>query len=74
MNPLLQQTFESASELSHEEQNRLSRFLRAEPESEQRWAALFAQPESEDLLERLADDALSEHYAGRTRLLSLEEL
>ena len=74
MNPLLQQAFERASELSYEDQDKLSRFLRAEPESEQRWAELFAQPESEDLLERLADEALSEHRAGRTRPLSLEEL
>ena len=32
-----------------------------------RWAELFTRPESEDLLEGLADEALTEHRAGRTR-------
>ena len=38
-------------------------------ESERRWTEMFARPESEDLLERLADETLSEHHAGRTRPL-----
>ena len=74
MNQLLQQAFERASELPEEEQDRFARFLLAELESEQQWADLFARPESEDLLERLADEAVSEHRAGRTRPLSLDEL
>ena len=74
MNQLLQQAFERASELPEEEQDRFARFLLAELESEQRWAELFARPESEELLERLADEALSEHRAGRTKPLSLDEL
>ena len=49
-------------------------FLLAELESEGQWAELFARPESEDLLERLADEAVSEHRAGRTRPLSVDEL
>ena len=67
MNQLLQQAFEKASELPEGEQDRFARFLLAELESEGQWAELFASPESEDLLERLADEALSEHRAGRTR-------
>ena len=74
MNQLLQQAFERASELPEEEQDRLARFLLAELESERQWTELFARPESEDLLERLADVALSEHRAGRTRPLSLDDL
>ncbi len=74
MNQLLQQAFERASELSEEEQDRFARFLLAELESERQWADLFARPESEELLERLADEALSEHNARRTRSLSLDEL
>ena len=35
---------------------------------------LFSRPESEDLLERPADEALAEHRAGRTRPLPLEDL
>ena len=74
MNQLLQQAFEKAAELPQAEQDRFARFLLAELESEGRWAELFARPESEDLLERLADEAISEHRAGRTRPLSLDEL
>ena len=74
MNQLLQEAFERASALPEEEQDRFARFLLAELESEQSWSELFARPESEDLLERLADEALSEHRAGRTKPLSLDEL
>ena len=66
MNQLLQEAFERAAELPQAEQDRLARFLLAELESERQWAELFASPESEDLLERLADDALAKHREGRT--------
>ena len=74
MNQLLQEAFEKAAELPQAEQDRLARFLLAELESERQWAELFASPESEDLLQRLADEALSEHRAGRTQPLTPEEL
>lgn len=74
MTRLLQQAFEKASELAETEQDKLARFLLAELEPERQWTELFARPESEGVLERLADEALSEHHAGRTRLLSLEEM
>jgi hypothetical protein len=74
MNQLLQEAFEKAAELPQAEQDRFARFLLAELESEGQWAELFAQPESEDLLERLANKAVSEHRAGRTRPLSVDEL
>ena len=74
MTDLLQQAFERASQLPEAEQDQLARFFLAELESEQQWSKLFALPESEELLERLASDALSEHRAGRTRPLPLEEL
>ena len=54
--------------------DRFARFLLAELESEREWAELFARPESEDLLEHLAGEALSEHRAGRTRPLTVEDL
>ena len=60
MTTLLQQAFERASQLPREEQDRFARFLLAELESERRWAELFSRPESEDLLERMADEALAE--------------
>lgn len=74
MNQLLQEAFGKAAELPQEEQDRFARFVLAELESERRWAELFARPESEDLLERLAGEALSEHHAGRTWPLQAEDL
>ena len=74
MNQLLQRAFERASELPQEEQDKFARFLLAELESEREWAELFARPESEDLLEHLAGEALSEHRAGRTRPLTVQDL
>lgn len=74
MTRLREEAFERASELPQEEQDKFARFLLAELDAERRWAELFSRPESEDLLERLADEALSEHRAGRTRPLKFEEL
>ena len=74
MNQLLQEAFEKAAELPQAEQDRFARFLLAELDSEGQWSELFARPESENLLERLADEAVSEHCAGRTRPLSVDEL
>ena len=74
MNQLLQQAFERAAELPEAEQDRFARFLLAELKSEQHWAELFARPESEDLLESLAEEAMAEHSAGRTLPLSPDEL
>ena len=74
MTQLLQKAFEKAAQLPQEEQDKFARFMLAELESEQRWAELFSRPESEDLLERLADEALAVHRAGRTQPLNTEEL
>jgi hypothetical protein len=46
----------------------------AELESERRWTELFATKESEDLLERLADEALENHRKGRTEPLNPDDL
>ena len=73
MNQLLQRAFERAAELPQAEQERFARFLPAELESKREWSELFTHPESEDLLERLADEALSEHRAGRTQPLALKQ-
>ena len=74
MGQLLQRAFSKAAELPQAEQDRFARFLLAELESERQWAELFARPESEDLLERFAKEALSEHHAGRTQPLKAEDL
>ncbi len=74
MTKLLEQAFERASQLPRDEQDRFARFLLAELGSERRWAELFTRPESEELLERLADDALAAHRKGLTRPLDPTEL
>lgn len=74
MNQLLQKAFDRAAELPLAERDRFARFLLAELESERKWAELFVRPESDDLLERLADEALAKPRVGRTRSLDLEDL
>ena len=46
----------------------------AELESERQWTDLLARPESQDLLECLADEGLSEHRTGRTRPLTVKDM
>ena len=74
MNQLLQRAFNKAAELPQEEQDRFALFLLAQLESERQWAELFARPESDDLLERLTDEALLEHRSGRTQRLKMDDL
>ena len=74
MNNLLQLAFERVSALPQEEQDRFARLLLSELESELSWTELLARPESEELLARLADEALSEHGAGRTQPLTMNDL
>ena len=72
MTLLLQKAFERATKLPQEKQDQFARFLMAELESDQRWAELFSRPESEDLLERLADEAIVAHRAERTKPLNVK--
>lgn len=45
-----------------------------EQESEERWDQLFASPESQSLLEKMADEALEEDRAGLIKDLIIDEL
>ncbi len=72
MTKLLQRAFEEASKLPKGEQDTLGRILLEELASERRWEELFAG--SHDLLADLADQALAEHRAGRTKKLNPEKL
>lgn len=63
MTKLLEQAFKMASELSDVRQDKLARMLLEEMEPDRIWDELFSRPESEALLEQLADEALSEHRA-----------
>ena len=74
MTQLLKEAFEKANTLPREEQDRFARFLLAELDSERRWAELFSSSESEDLLEKMADEALSAHRSGRTKPLDADDM
>jgi hypothetical protein len=72
MTDLLKEAFDKASELPPEEQDAFARLLLAELESEARWADAFAR--SQDVLAKLADDALKEFLAGETEILDPDNL
>ena len=74
MSQLMEQVLQKARELPEAEQDALASILLQEIESEHRWAALFALPESADLLSRMADHALAKARAGEARKLDLDEL
>ena len=72
MTELLEKAFEEASKLPASEQNALARWLIDELISERKWEKALA--ESEDVLEKLADEALAEHAQGKTKPLDIEQL
>jgi len=72
MTKLLERAFKEASKLSEVEQNALARWLIEEILSERKWEKTLA--ESEDILEELADEALTEHAQGETKPLDPEQL
>ncbi len=65
MTKLLKELIDKLSKLSPERQDELAAWLLAEIKDEARWDKSFA--ESQDALERLADEALEEHKRGETR-------
>ncbi len=67
MTKLLKELIDKLSRLSPERQDELAAWLLAEMEDEARWDKSFA--ESQDALEKLADEALEEHKRGETRPL-----
>ncbi len=72
MTKLLNKAFEEAAKLPELEQNALARWLIDEIISEKKWGKAFA--ESEDLLDKLADEALAEHAEGTTKPLDVHKL
>lgn len=63
MTKLLERAFKGASKLPEIEQNALAKWVIEELKSEARWKKAFAG--SEDVLDRLADEALSECRDGK---------
>ncbi len=72
MTKILQQAFDQAQQLDQEEQEALGRWLLEELASQRRWDELLAR--SQPQLSRLAEEALAEHRAGRTRPLDPDRL
>ena len=72
MTKLLDRAFQEASKLPEVAQNALAKWLMEEMEDEKRWEATFA--ETEDILERLADEALVSDKQGKTKSLDVDKL
>jgi hypothetical protein len=62
----LKQAFEQAEKRPEAEQELLAQLLLEEMQSEDRWTALFADPRSDALLEKLVAEAIAEDDAGET--------
>lgn len=74
MSDLMERAIREASQLPESDQEAIGSIILREIESERRWDALFARPESADLLSRMADQALAGMDAGRAKPLDLDEL
>ena len=72
MTELLEKAFAEASKLPASEQDALAGRILEDLASDRRWDQAFAQ--SSEQLSSLADEALAEHRAGRTRPLDLDTL
>jgi len=72
MTKLLEKAFNEASKLPDTEQNALAKWLLEELEVERKWDHAFA--ESEDVLDRLADEALEANRQGKTAPLDIDKL
>ena len=72
MTKLLKKAFEQASKLPELEQNVLAKRLLNDLVAEKKWGKAFAG--SEDVLSRLADEAIEEHKKGRTKPLDVDSL
>lgn len=72
MTKLLEKAFKEASRLPEIDQNALAKWVMDELHAEKVWGEAFA--ESEDVLEILADEAISEKRKGKSILLDLNRL
>ena len=67
MTDLLESAFEKASKMSEIEQNIFAKFILEELESEKKWESSFAK--SENVLERLANEALNDFENGKCEVI-----
>jgi len=64
MTQLLEKALNEVAKLPPSEQDALAAILLEELASEKKWSELFAQ--SQDVLAKLAEEALAEHRAGKS--------
>jgi len=64
------QAFALAEQRSEQEQQVLADLLLEEMHAEEQWEALFADPRSDTLLERMVAEALAEDEAGETEAIT----
>jgi hypothetical protein len=72
MTKLLEKAFKKVSKLPEVEQNAVAKWLLEELQTEKEWAKSFS--ESEDVLDRLAKEALESHSKGKTKSLDFDRL
>ena len=72
MTKLLEKAFKAASKLPVVDQNALAKWVIEELEAEKKWELMFA--ESEDVLGKLANEALAAHKKGKTGQLDIDRL
>ncbi len=72
MTKLLEKAFKKASQLPDIEQNSFAKWVLEELEAEKKWDEIIA--DSEDLLDKLADEALDAHRQDRTQSLDINKL
>jgi hypothetical protein len=72
MTKLLEKALAEVAALPADQQDAVAAWLLAELASERRWDESFTR--SEEGLERLADEALAEHRAGRSTPLDPDEM
>ncbi|MBI4654072.1 MAG: hypothetical protein HY752_03665 [Nitrospirae bacterium] len=72
MTKLLEKAFKEASRLPVVDQNAFAKWVLEELEAEKKWEQMFAK--SEDVLDKLADEALAAHKKGKTKPLDIDRL
>jgi len=69
MTKLLEKAFKEASKLPKLGQNAFAKWVMDELNTEAKLQEAFASPE--DILDKLADEALAEHKAGKSKILNV---
>ena len=72
MTKLLEKAFKEASRLPEIEQNALAKWVIEELEVESKWGKMFSG--SEDILDKLANEALTAHKKGKSKPLNVKAL